>query len=545
MTKKTMMNKHFSSYSVPDDVELSVQHCVDELIRERFDERIWAHDTSLWRGDTGEMAQRLGWLHLGETMQRDDELAAMRDELTRDGYSDAVLLGMGGSSLGAEVIALTLGQPAGLRVHVLDSTAPEAVAYTRDSVDLARTAFIVSSKSGGTLEPNLLYEYFHALVERTVDSNAGRHFIAITDAGSSLASLAAEAGFRRLFLNPADVGGRYSVLSLFGLVPGAVCGADTGNLRDAGARMATRCRSDSGLNPGTALGAFIAGCARGDRDKLTILTSPSVRSFGWWAEQLVAESTGKEGTGVIPIVDEPPLPSTAYSTDRAFIYVRLAGDDNDLSDAHARAIATAGQPCATIQLAERNELGAEFFRWEYATACAGALLRIDPFNQPNVQSAKDASTAVLEHYMTKGRLPHPGHVSSPRELLDDLPHGSYLAVMGYLRRRSEVDDVLDSFRSRVGQRHGVATSFGYGPRMLHSTGQLYKGGPPTGRFLQIVAGHPSDVALPDRPYTFGVVVDAQALGDLQALRALGRPVARITLEEDNIDQLASALAELE
>lgn len=543
MTK--MLSSHFAGYDVPADVELSIQRCLDELAEDRFNERIWAHDAGLWRGDANEMAQRLGWLHLGETMQNSGELAATRDQLTEERYTDAVLLGMGGSSLGAEVISLTLGRSSGLQLHILDSTVPEAVVHTTDTIDPTRTVFIVSSKSGGTLEPNLLYEYFRALVERKNLAGAGRHFIAVTDGGSSLARLAIDAGFRTLFLNPGDIGGRYSVLSLFGLVPGALCGADTGMLHESGARMAKRCGPESGVNPGTSLGAFVAGCARRDRDKLTIVTSPSLRSFGWWAEQLIAESTGKDGTGVIPVVDEPALPPESYADDRSFVYVRLAHGDNAASDARVHAVAATGQPCATIELADRCELGGEFFRWEYATACIGALMRIDPFNQPNVQSAKDASTAVLEHYMTEGRLPMPGHLTNPHSLLGDLPHGSYLAVMAYVRRRDEVDNAVDAFRLRVGERHGIATTFGYGPRLLHSTGQLHKGGPATGRFLQIVTGHDPDVPLPERPYSFGVAADAQAQGDLQALRSLGRPVARIRLERDDVDELASALAELE
>jgi len=543
---KTTMNDYFSVYEAPGDTEQVIERCLRQLLSERFDERIWSHDTSLWQGDSAEIAQRLGWLHLDDTMpehlQRVKEAA---HELIQAGYTDAVLLGMGGSSLGAEVLARVLGQSDGLRIHILDSIVPSAITRVRSSIDLEHSVFIVSSKSGSTLEPNLLYEYFRTLLESKVGSSeAGAHFIAITDPDTSLDRLGRAAGFRHVFLNPADIGGRYSVGSLFGLVPGALSGVDIARLLREWSQMAQSCRpsAEAGVNAGAALGAFMAGCTLSGRDKLTIITSPEIRSFGWWAEQLIAESTGKRGKGIVPIVDEPFLSPASYSDDRAFLYIRLTNGDNMAADEQIRALTTAGQPCATIDLADRYQLGGEFFRWEYATAGAGALLRIDPFNQPNVQSAKDASNSVLSRYMAEGKLPTLSHIESADSLLNEPMEGSYVAVMAYLCRRDEVDEVMAGFRRRVGERYHIATTFGYGPRFLHSTGQLHKGGPPTGRFLQIVSGHHPDIPLPKRPYTFGVAADAQAQGDLEALRSLGRHVARIRLERDDVDQLASTLA---
>ncbi len=542
------MNNRISSVHAPPDAELEIQQCLSELSTIRFQERIWEHDTGLWRGDDAEMAQRLGWLHLGQTMAAQlGQLDRLRDELTQEGYTEAVLLGMGGSSLGAEVVSSVLGKTDALRQHVLDSIVPEAVTRVRESVALERTVFIVSSKSGSTLEPNLLYEYFrNQVASQTGNEHVGQHFIAVTDPGSSLEALATTGGFRRVFLNPPDIGGRYAVLSFFGLVPGALAGADIQRLHDSGAGMAQACRTAHAErdNPATVLGTYMGGCARSGRDKLTIITSPTLRSFGWWAEQLIAESTGKQGTGILPVVDEPTLPIDSYSSDRAFVYMRLASDTTAGLDALIDAITAADHPCLTIDLADATDIGAEFFRWEYATACAGALLHIDPFNQPDVQRAKDAGKGVLEHYVAHGALPEPEPGATPSSLIAHMPAGSYIAVMAYVTRRNEIDDVVEAFRQRVGERFKVATTFGYGPRFLHSTGQLHKGGPPTGRFLQIVAAHSSDIPLPEQPYTFGVAADAQAQGDLEALKSLGRPVARISLDSDDVDLMARALSEI-
>jgi len=527
------------------DVLTSVRGCMAEVQQGDMNRRLWAGDTSLWPGDAAESAHRLGWLHLPDAMQsQKDLLRAFSGGIVQEGMHDVVLLGMGGSSLGAEVLNQVYGSAAGYpRLHVLDSTAPGAIGAVADTIDFARTLFIVSSKSGSTLEPNLLHEFFAAEVAARTGRDPARQFAAITDAGTSLERLALKSGFRNVFTNPSDVGGRYSVLSLFGLVPGATLGMDVSLLLARAARMAQHCGPDAPAdgNPGAFLGAYLAGCARVGRDKLTFITSPALASFGLWAEQLIAESTGKNGRGIIPVVAEPALEPVDYACDRAFVYLRLRNDDNDAPDNRTWRLADAGFPCLTIDAEDAYALGGEFFRWEFATAIAGALLGVNPFDQPDVQSAKDASTRVLAHFSAHGALPSAEASTTPAGVTTRLRPGAYLAIMAYLRQRPETDNVFARLRCRLGTRHRVSTTVGYGPRFLHSTGQLHKGGPDEGVFLQIVSAHPDDLTVPGRDYSFGVVVDAQAMGDLQALVALGRPVARMTIERDEPELLARAL----
>jgi len=507
--------------------------------------RLWAGDSSLWPGNASETAQRLGWLHLPETMQAPaDALATLSAEVGNGAIRDVVLLGMGGSSLGAEVLNQVFGPAAGQpRLHVLDSTMPGAVRAVADAIDFAHALFIVSSKSGSTLEPNLLYEYFSAEAAARNGRSPGEQCIAITDAGTSLERLARKAGFRHVFTNPSDVGGRYSVLSLFGLVPGATLGMDLPLLLTRARQMARQCGPDAPArtNPGAHLGAFLAGCARLGRDKLTLITSPALASFGLWAEQLIAESTGKDGKGIVPVVGEPEFDTVDYRSDRAFVYLRLRDDENDASDNRVWKCADAGFPCMTVAAEDAYSLGAEFFRWQFATATAGALLKVNPFDQPDVQRAKDASTRVLADYLACGSLPRMEAQDTPASLSGRLRPGAYLGIMAYLRQRPEIDDIFTEFRHRLGSHNRVSTTMGYGPRFLHSTGQLHKGGPNEGVFLQIVSAHPDDLPVPGSRYSFGVVVDAQALGDLQALVALGRPIARVVLERDEPELLARTL----
>jgi len=534
---------------LPQSVRRSVDACLAELDKTRFAERIWRYDETLWSSNQAETRQRLGWLHAPETMLPSEESwTSLRDDILAAGFNHAVLLGMGGSSLGAEVLNQTIGRGEGYpRLHVLDSTVPEAVSEVTRAIQPERTLFIVSSKSGGTVEPNLLYDHFRAVVESYVGkSAAGSHFVAITDPGSSLEKLAGEQGFRRVFLNPANIGGRYSVLSLFGLVPGAVLGIDNLRLLEKAERMRGYCQDTSAasINPGLALAAYMVGCQRVGRDKLTLLASPRAEIFGLWAEQLVAESTGKEGTGIIPVMGEPYLSVESYATDRAFVYLRMDGDDCRASDKHASAIADEGFPCLTLSLRDPYAIGEEFFRWEFATAAAGALLNINPFDQPNVQSAKDASVRVLQYHANHGTLPELPETLSPTEILESFAAGTYLAVMAYLRQTEGTDAAFTEFRRHIGEQHCVCTTLGYGPRFLHSTGQLHKGGPDNGAFIQIVCAHQQDDPIPGHPYGFSTVADAQALGDLEALHSIGRSVARITLSDDSEDTLRAALETL-
>ena len=441
---------------------------------------------------------------------------------------------MGGSSLGPEVLQQTFGHADGYpQLIVLDSTLPETVQAVTDTIHPEKTLFLVSSKSGTTTEPNILYQYLKSLVESAVgEENAGQSFVAITDPATALVELAGAEGFRRIFQNPPDIGGRYSVLSYFGLVPAALIGINVANILDRSDDMRERCSSGVPVqeNPGAWMGACIGRLALLGRDKLTLLTSPAVSSFGLWVEQLLAESTGKEGKGIIPVAGEPLVETTRYGDDRFFVCLRLEGDDNSALDATVESLKSSGKPVVVLEMRDKYDIGAEFYRWEFATAVAGAVLGIHPFDQPNVQTAKDATERVLQEYTSSGRLPSV-KTGSLAELTANAEKGKYLTILAYFRQTPETDRWLADLRRQITEKYGIATTLGYGPRYLHSTGQLHKGGPDTGMFLQFMVDHKSDIAIPGKPYSFGVVADAQALGDFQALRALGRNIVRILLTE--------------
>ena len=510
--------------------------------------RIWRRDHTVWKPDPTEIVDRLGWLTVTDLMcEQAPALRAFASEVRDEGYRHVVLLGMGGSSLGPEVLRQTFGSAEGYpELAVLDSTVPSWVRWLTDAIDPARTLFLVSSKSGGTIETLSGYRYFRGLVEEAVGKDlAGRSFVAITDPGTPLAALGSAEGFRRVFVNPPDIGGRYSVLSYFGLVPAALIGVDLDALLYRADCMREGAASCVPIeeNPAACLGATIAALARSGRDKLTIVASPSVASFGLWAEQLIAESTGKESKGIVPVAGEPLGDPDHYGNDRLFVHLRVEGDANDEADAALDRIQAAGHPVVRLSLRDRYDLGAEFFRWELATAVAGAVLGIHPFDQPNVQEAKDVTAAVLREYQASGSLPAPEPVPSLDDVLAGVRPGDYLAIMAYVRPTPEADRALGDLRARVMSRYRIATTVGYGPRFLHSTGQLHKGGPASALFLQVTQRHEADVPIPDAPYTFGVLADAQALGDLRVLRGLGRPVARVDLEAgadlaERLDELA-------
>jgi glucose-6-phosphate isomerase len=462
---------------------------VSELGKAQTGRRIWAGDHTVWKPDHTEISNRLGWLTLPERMHDHlDELANFAASCAQ--FRRIVLLGMGGSSLAAEVLARIFG---GRPLTVLDSTHPAAVLAIERGGDLGRTLFIVASKSGGTVETLSHFAYFFDKVRD------GSQFIAITDAGSPLEALARQKGCRRVFLNPADVGGRYSALSYFGLVPAALIGVDVHVLLDAAEEMACACASYAPAedNPG--------------RDKFTLILPEEIASFGNWVEQLVAESTGKEGTGVVPVVSEPLGPEDAYGDDRLFV---------------ALAVETKLKPSVILPFAGRERLGAEFFRWQFATAVAGHVLGIQPFDQPNVQEAKDATRRLLD----TNDLPDSPY-GDLAALLETVRPGDYIAIQAYLPQTPENESFLTAARVRLRDRLKVATTLGFGPRFLHSTGQLHKGGPATGVFIQIVDEPSVDVPIPEKPYTFRRLLDAQAAGDLQALRNRGRRVARIRLAD--------------
>jgi len=464
--------------------------------------------------------------------------------------TDVVLLGMGGSSLGPEVLRTSFkSQKGSPRLWVLDSTVPGWVREVTRAITPSRTLFLVASKSGGTVEVLSLFAHFWNLVAKAKMNRGGDQFVAITDPGTGLEKMAQDYGFRQIFSNPPDIGGRYSVLSLFGLVPAALLGLDIPRLLDRAADMAERCRTQADIdtNPGAYLGAAMGSLARAGRDKVTIIASPGLATFGLWVEQLLAESTGKEGTGLIPVAQEPVLAPSAYGDDRFFVYLRLKGANNAVLDRQVQALRTSQHPVLRFDLQDCYDLGAEFFRWEFATAVAGHLLGIHPFDQPNVQESKDNTNRVLGVVQSTGRLPElPG--SSPKEAAQDLSSslraGAYVSVLAYTTPSRPFEAAVRRLRRALVTKHHVTTTFGYGPRYLHSTGQLHKGGPDTGLFLELVDRMTPDLAIPGKPFSFGRLAHAQAAGDVESLRAHHRQAIRIQLGHNRaatVDAVTTAL----
>jgi transaldolase/glucose-6-phosphate isomerase len=454
---------------------------------------------------------------------------------------------MGGSSLGPEVIRRTFGEIEGaMRLHVLDSTDPGAVLALERAIELDKTLFIVSSKSGGTIETLSHFKYFHSKVKEAVgDDKAGSHFVAVTDPGSPLIELANENGFRRVFENDPDIGGRYSVLSYFGLVPAACMGVAIEALLHRCQVAEQNCTSyDMGTsNSGLWLGIVMAALADQGRDKLTFVVSEPISSFGLWVEQLIAESTGKQGKGVLPVADEPLGPPEAYGDDRFIGYLRNADEPDADLDAKVEALSQAGHPTVTVSVHGATDLGRIFFFAEFATAVAGWGLGINPFDQPNVQEAKDNTNKVLEGYAAEGKLPDVADADDDalRTLLGDAGPPHYVAIMGYVAPSARFDQEITKLRAAIREKTKATTTFGYGPRFLHSTGQLHKGGPPNGVFLQLVHDGDEDVEIPDAGYSFGTLKNAQAVGDLNTLRDHGLPAERVRLEGDPVMALTKLI----
>ena len=499
--------------------------------------RIWQGDHRVWNEEPTEISDRLGWLELPATMRpRLASLAAFADQVRSAGFQHVALLGMGGSSLGPEVLRQTFGSRPGYpRLIVLDSTLPAWVEAVDARIDPASTLFLVSSKSGTTIEPNTLYSYYRRKVDAAVgEERAGSNFVAITDPGTPLQALAERENFRRVFANPPEIGGRYSVLSCFGLAPAALAGLDLQALLGSAKSMRDACTAQpAGDNPGARLGAVMAALATEGRDKLTLVASPSLSGFGLWAEQLLAESLGKTGRGIIPVAQEPLLPPHRYATDRLFVYLRLEGDDNSSLDALVNDLSP-DHPVVRLNLKDTYDLGGEFYRWEFATAVAGNILGVHPFDQPDVQGAKDMTDRVLADFVSSGSLPAVESEKPLAALLGKASPGDYLAVLAYLPDSPAVVKSLEGFRRRVSEGYGIATTAGFGPRYLHSTGQLHKGGPGSGIFLLLTADHGAgantvSTEIPGRPYSFATLADAQATGDFLALRSLQRRVVRVHL----------------
>jgi glucose-6-phosphate isomerase len=519
-------------------LEAPVNSRLQQLAQAAVVRRIAEKDAGLWKSNgsaESEIRERLGWLQVADRMEeRVPELEALRKELVGEGFTDVLLMGMGGSSLAPEVFRQTFGAPKGaLDVHVLDTTDPAAIIAQEKAIDVRKTVFIVASKSGTTLET---LSHYHHFWQQT--GQKGSQFIAITDPGTSLAEEASRRGFRRSFLNPPDIGGRYSALSYFGLVPAALGGVDLSGLLDRAATMMQACSPSVPVseNPGAWLGAVFAEAAKVGRDKITIVAPSAVKSFGVWAEQLIAESTGKEGKGLVPVADEALGPPQVYGSDRLFVRLALPGD---VEPDALTALGKAGHPVVTLKLSDPLAIGAEFFRWEYAIAVAGAILGINVFDQPNVQEAKDLTKKVL----SEGNPPTVGEgirwagqagatlEAAIQALLGQVRVGDYVALLAFITPNAEHDRALDAIRLAIRDKYQVATTVGYGPRYLHSTGQLHKGGPNTGVFLELVGDDPDDLPIPGEKFTFGVLKQAQALGDFQALRNHGRRVLRVQVRD--------------
>jgi transaldolase/glucose-6-phosphate isomerase len=510
---------------IPDDLEPAIIERVQTAEREGVVRRVWAHDESLWGGPgVAEIGNRLGWLSISDKMlEHASELREFADKARGEGLEHALLLGMGGSSLGPEVIRRSYGDvPGGMRLHVLDSTDPGAVLQAERAIDLDKTLFIVSSKSGGTIETLSHMRYFY---ERS--GGDGARFCAVTDPGSSLVDLARERGFRRVFENDPDIGGRYSVLSYFGLVPAALAGVNIEGMLHQAQVAEQNCAQYGEFrnNSGLWLGCVMGEMARQGRDKLTYIVSDPISSFGLWVEQLVAESTGKEGTGILPVAGEPLGDPDVYGNDRVFAYLRNEDEPDAELDEKIEALGRAGHPTTTGRVVGgAADLGRIFFVTEFATAVAGWALGINPFDQPNVQEAKDNTGRILEE-----GLPDLDS-GSLEDLLAKAAPPKYIAILGYVTPSEEYDAAVTDLRVALRDRTKCATTFGYGPRYLHSTGQYHKGGPPNGLFIQLYQPGTEDVEIPEAGYSFEHLKNAQALGDMQTLRSHGLEVVRVEVD---------------
>ena len=514
--------------------------------------RIWRRDVSVWTADpTGDVARaisnRLGWLDVPTGMKPElDRVEALADEVKRDGISTVYLLGMGGSSLCAEVMRSVYGVRDGHPdLVVMDTTDEAAIHGAIARLEPQRTLFLVASKSGGTIEPASMEKAFWQHMSGALGQAAGRHFVAVTDPGTELARLAESRGYRRIFLNPPDIGGRFSALSLFGLVPGALIGAPVREMLSGAIDMAEGCRQESYTNPGLDLGVFIGFNAAEGRDKLTVVLPPSLRSLGLWIEQLIAESTGKHGKGALPVVDEPLGRPDEYGRDRAFVSITTDRDEPDA--ARLTAIEAAGHPL--LRLSTRlGGLGAEFFRWEFATAVAGAVLGINPFDEPNVAEAKEKTKAILAKKDFSGgqaaasasgisafssRFVGPTPSAIVREAVESLGPRDYTAFLSYLPAAADTESAIAEIRESIRAMKRTASTFGVGPRYLHSTGQYHKGGPNTCLAFVITGEDETTTPIPDAPFTFAQLKRAQAVGDYQTLEAHERRTVRIHVRNAN------------
>jgi transaldolase / glucose-6-phosphate isomerase len=561
--------------SLPESLAASVKTAIADWKTGGKMQRLWQRDASLWTGS--DEASWLGWLDIiEEQIAHPIQLRGLAKEVWSAGFKDILLLGMGGSSLCPEVLRMTFGKIPGYPdLHVLDSTDPAQVKAFENKIDIARTLFIVSSKSGSTLEPNIFKQYFFERTKQVVGADkAGSHFIAITDPGSKMQQVAEADRFRLVFFGRPSIGGRYSALSNFGMIPAAAIGVDTRKFLDRTQEMVRACGPSAPVeeNPGAMLGIILGTAARSGRDKVTIVTSPDTSDLGAWLEQLLAESTGKVGKGIIPVDREELASPEVYGNDRVFAYIHTEHGTDVKQDARLTAIEKAGHAVLRISMADIYDLGAEFFRWEIATAVAGSIIGINAFNQPDVEASKIATRDLTSEYEKTGSLPAEKPVVEDGGIklftdeknaadlaraaggdkslsgylkahLSRIGTGDYFAVLGFIQMNAEHQKNLQAVRHAVRDKKHVATCLGFGPRFLHSTGQAYKGGPNSGVFLQVTCDDTLELPVPEQKYTFGVVKAAQARGDFQVLADRGRRALRVHLHdvESGLATLASAV----
>jgi glucose-6-phosphate isomerase len=549
--------------SLPETLAAAVKATMGEWQSGGKMQRLWQRDATLWTGD--DEAKWLGWLDITQDqIAHPIQLRGLAKEVWSAGFKDAGLLGMGGSSLCPEVLRMTFGKISGYpNLHVLDSTDPAQVKAFENKIDIARTLFIVSSKSGSTLEPNIFKQYFFERTRQAVGADkAGSHFIAITDPGSKMQQVAEADHFRLIYFGRPSIGGRYSALSNFGMIPAAVMGIDTKKFLDRTQEMVRACGASAPLeeNPGAVLGIILGVAAQTGRDKVTIITSPDISDLGAWLEQLLAESTGKAGKGIIPVDREEVAAPDVYGNDRVFVYVHTEHATDVVVEAKIAALEKAGHPVVRISMGDTYDLGAEFFRWEIATAVAGSIIGINAFNQPDVEASKIATRNLTTAYEKTGSMPPEEPVIEDDGIkiftdeknaadlaraagggkslggylkahLGRIRAGDYFAALGYIQMNAEHEKTLQTIRHAVRDKKHVATCLGFGPRFLHSTGQAYKGGPNSGVFLQITCDDAVDLPVPQQKYTFGAVKAAQARGDFQVLAERGRRALRVHLHD--------------
>lgn len=561
--------KQVSRQSISEGIaKTTIEKALASLKEKEATKRLWAKDATLWKTEESAVKiinNALGWLRVAEMMkERVGELTDFANEIKTAGFNHIMLLGMGGSSLCPEVFRRTFGKQEGFpELIVLDTTDPDTVADFESRIELEKTLFIVASKSGTTIEPLTFYKYFFHRV-KTVKENAGENFVAITDPGTLMERMAAEDKFRRIFINPADIGGRYSALSYFGMLPAALMGLNIDELLSRAIAMMEDCKSEN-ENYGLNLGALMGACAVEGRDKLTLVADEKIASLGLWIEQLVAESTGKEGKGIVPIAGEGLTHAESYGDDRVFVSIHIGAADV-YAEEKLNALSEKGFPVVRHTLKDIYDLCAEFFLWETATAISGAVLEINPFDQPNVQESKDNTVALLNEFKQNGALPQKEATITEdgfklfgwttnlpnaeamslnlclKTFLQQIKDGDYVALLAYIQETDEHDKLLQVIRLKLREKFGVATTTGYGPRFLHSTGQLHKGGADNGVFIQLTDDDKTDLPIPNEPYTFSILNQAQALGDFGSLEKRNRRAVRFHLGKDASEGLKRLLS---